>query len=65
MPVSLDGREHSITVPFGIANVAYAVQPGDKLTLQLTSSTLPYASISAFGVVDVSDITLTVPIVNE
>lgn len=65
VPVRLDGREHSITVPFGIANVAYAVQPGDTLTLQLTSSTLPYASISAFGVVDVSDITLTVPIFNE
>nr|MCW1957210.1 hypothetical protein [Mycobacterium sp.] len=64
VPVSLDGREHRITVPFSIANVAYAVQPGDKFTLQLTSSTLPYLSLSAFGVVDVSAIDLTLPLAN-
>jgi ABC-2 type transport system ATP-binding protein len=64
VPVTLDGRQRSITVPFNIANVAYTVQPGDKLTLQLTSSALVFASISAFGVVNVSDIAVTLPIVN-
>ena len=64
IPVTLDARQHSITVPFTIANVAYTVQPGDKLTLQLTSSALVFASISAFGSINVSDIAVTVPIVN-
>ncbi len=65
VPVTLDGRQHSITIPFAIANIAYTVQPGDKLTLQLTSSALVFASISAFGLVNVSDIAVTVPIVNR
>jgi ABC-2 type transport system ATP-binding protein len=64
IPVTLDGREHSITVPFDIANVAYTIQPGDKLSLQLTSSALVFANISAFGKVKVSNIGVTVPIVN-
>lgn len=64
IPVRLDGRQHNVTVPFDIANVAYTVQPGDRLTLQLTSSAFVFLSISAFGAVDVSDISVTVPIVN-
>lgn len=62
VPVILDGRERTVEIP--LADIAYTVySPADALTLQITGSALPYASLTAWGVIDISDISLKVPTV--
>ena len=62
VPVTLDGRERTVEIP--LADIAYTVySPADSLTLQITSSALPYANITAWGFIDISDISLDVPTV--
>ena len=62
VPVTLDGRERTVEIP--LADIAYTVySPADSLTLQITSSALPYANLTAFGFIDISDISLEVPTV--
>lgn len=60
VPVTLDGRTHSVT--FNLANIVYtsddSVDPGD-LTLQITSSATAYENFTAFGVINISNIGLT------
>jgi ABC-2 type transport system ATP-binding protein len=60
VPVTLDGRTHSVT--FDMANIVYTsddpVTPGD-LTLQITSSATAYENFTAFGVINISNIGLT------
>ena len=63
VPVTLDGRQHTVTMP--LANIAYtAPGPGSALTLQLTSAAVQYASLTSFGLVKVSDVSVALPIIN-
>lgn len=60
--VTLDGRQRTVTVP--MADIAYTVNnPGDSMTLQITSSALPYADMFAWGLVTITDVKLEVPTV--
>ncbi|SBS74554.1 X-Pro dipeptidyl-peptidase domain protein [uncultured Mycobacterium sp.] len=58
--VTLDGRSHSVSV--NMENIVYTsddpVTPGD-LTLQITSSATAYENFTAFGVINISNIGLT------
>ncbi|MCX2932056.1 peptidase S15 [Mycobacterium sp. CVI_P3] len=60
VPVILDGRTRSVTVD--MENIVYTsddpVTPGD-LTLQITSSATAYENFTSFGVINVSNIGLT------
>ncbi|EHB57569.1 X-Pro dipeptidyl-peptidase domain protein [Mycolicibacterium rhodesiae JS60] len=63
VPVTLDGRSHSVT--FNMENIVYNVaNPGDDLTLQITSSATAYERFTAFGVINISNIDLTLPTAN-
>jgi ABC-2 type transport system ATP-binding protein len=61
VPVTLDGRSHSVTV--NLANIVYTVQDPttDNLTLQITSSATAYENFTAFGAINISNIGLTLP----
>jgi ABC-2 type transport system ATP-binding protein len=61
VPVTLDGRVHTVTVP--LEEVAQTVSPGDTLTLQLTGSATAYENFTAAGVIDVSSMQLALPTV--
>ena len=62
VPVTLDGRER--TVDIALADIAYTVYGAtDSMTLQITSSALPYANLTAWGVIDIADVSLDVPTV--
>ncbi len=63
VPVTLDGRSHTVT--FNMENIVYNVaNPGDDLTLQITSSATAYERFTAFGVINISNIDLTLPTAN-
>lgn len=59
IPVTLDGRTHTITMD--MADIAYTADVGDSLTLQITSSTVNYEKFWGYGWVNISDIGLTLP----
>jgi ABC-2 type transport system ATP-binding protein len=62
VPVTLDGRERTVEIPMGA--IAYTVNTvSDSLTLQITSSALPYANLTAWGFIDIDDVSLDVPTV--
>ncbi len=60
VPVTLDGRTHSVT--FDMENIVYTsdnpVDPGN-LMLQITSSATAYERFTAFGVINISNIGLS------
>lgn len=60
IPVILDGRERTVTM--SIEDIAYTVAEGDSLTLQITSSAVNYENFTTLGVIDISNITLDVPL---
>ncbi len=59
--VTMDGQTHTATV--NMENIVYTVDDPnvDNLTLQITSSTTAYWSLTSYGVVNISNINLTVP----
>jgi ABC-2 type transport system ATP-binding protein len=59
VPVTLDGRTHNVTV--NMENIVYTVQDPntDNLTLQITSSATAYENFTSFGVINISNIGLT------
>lgn len=62
VPVTLDGRERTVEIPMGA--IAYTVDnASDSLTLQITSSALPYADLTAWGFINIDDVNLDVPTV--
>ncbi len=62
VPVTLDGREHTVNIP--MAPLAYSVgSAADSLTLQIASSALPYANMTAWGFIDIGTVNLAVPTV--
>ena len=61
IPVALDGQARQVTID--LENIAYTAGPGDSLTLQLVASTTPYESLTAFGFINVSSVSVTLPTV--
>jgi ABC-2 type transport system ATP-binding protein len=62
IPVVLDGKPQSVTVP--MEDIAYTVGPNDSLTLQIVGSATAYEDFTAFGVIDVSGVDVTLPTAN-
>lgn len=60
VPVVLDGRERTVTIP--LANIGYSTPPEGTLTLQITSSATNYENFTTAGVINVGDIQLDLPI---
>ena len=47
-----------------VGDIAYTVSnPGDSLTLQITSSALPYTDLLGWGFINIGDLKLDVPTV--
>lgn len=63
IPVRLDGRPHTVTFP--MENIAYTMDPGDTLTLQIVDSATAYEDFTAFGLISVTDIALALPVADR
>ncbi|MGD9618742.1 MAG: CocE/NonD family hydrolase [Mycolicibacterium sp.] len=65
IPITLDGRTHTVTAK--LENIVYTMNPGDSVTMQLTSSASPYKLPlwAGWGGINVSDIELTLPTVAD
>jgi ABC-2 type transport system ATP-binding protein len=61
--VELDGRKRTVTVP--LHSIAYTMTPGTSVTLQLTNAAIPFDNITSFGLVNLSDIQLSMPTVKD
>ena len=61
VPVTLDGRTHTVTVP--LEEIAYTMTPDDSVTLQLVGSATDYENFTAVGVIHVSSMTVQLPTV--
>ena len=59
VPVSLDGRPHTVSIP--LEDIAYTVGANDSLTLQIVAYSSMYFN-SSVGVIDVSDVRLDLPV---
>jgi len=59
--VTLDGKEHSTTLPLEI--VVFTAKPGSKLTLQLVATTVAYAEPRLGGTIDFQSVHLGLPTV--
>jgi ABC-2 type transport system ATP-binding protein len=59
VPVTLDGQTRTVSVP--IADIAYTAGSSPSLTLQITSSASLYWN-SSWGVVNISDVSATLPV---
>lgn len=63
IPVVLDGREHTVAIP--LADIAYTTPTGGTLKLQITSSATNFENFTTVGVINIGDVTLTMPIHNQ
>ncbi|MGB3231339.1 MAG: CocE/NonD family hydrolase [Mycobacterium sp.] len=61
VPVTLDGRTHTVTVD--LEQIAYTMSPGDTLTLQVVGSATPYENFLQWGFINVGDIEIALPTV--
>jgi ABC-2 type transport system ATP-binding protein len=62
VPVVLDGRER--TAEIDLADIAYTVYgAADSMTLQITSSALPYADLTTWGAIDIGAVEVRLPTV--
>jgi ABC-2 type transport system ATP-binding protein len=59
VPVTLDGKRHTLSLPLEI--VAAAVTRGEHVTLQITSSTDAYASQRALGTIHFTRVAIEIP----
>ena len=47
-------------------NIAYTMEPGSEgVTLQIVDSATPFEDFTSFGVINISDVTLTLPTAHE
>ena len=60
IPITLDGKEHTITA-FPIANVAYTASPGSTLTLQIVANSSLYQNTSVNWGVDINKVAVSLP----
>lgn len=63
VPVVLDGTTRTVTVELG--SVAHRLQPGASITLQVTTSGMPFYNLFSLGAVDVTRIELSLPTVAD
>ena len=63
IPVVLDGTKREVTV--SMEDIAYTMGPDDSLTLQIIGSATPFENFTSFGVIDISDVDLTLPTANS
>ncbi len=61
IPVTLDSRSHTVTVP--LETIGYTAQVGTSLELQLVATTVAYVTPRLGGTVDFSRVTLVLPTV--
>ena len=61
VPVTLDGKRHTLTLPLEI--VAAVDKPGEHFTLQITPSTDAYAAQRALGTIHFTKIAIALPAV--
>ncbi|MGB3356390.1 MAG: CocE/NonD family hydrolase [Mycobacterium sp.] len=61
IPVTLDGRTHTVTI--AMEQIAYTMEPGDRLTLQLVGSATPYFNLFQVGFINVDGINIVLPTV--
>jgi ABC-2 type transport system ATP-binding protein len=61
VPVTLDGLPHQVTIP--LSAIVYTAEPGDSLTLQITSSATAFEDFTAFGGIAISDVQVSLPTV--
>lgn len=59
VPVTLDGREHTTTVP--LSNIAYTMDHSSDLEVQIVSSATPFLNLTQWGYVNVSDVGVSLP----
>lgn len=59
VPVTLNGQTHTASIPLNM--VAATLNPGQTLTLQLVASSADFLTISSFGSMTVSGMTLSLP----
>ena len=59
IPVKLDGKTREVSVD--LEDIAYTMDPGDSLTLQIVGSATPFENFTSYGVINVSSVDLTVP----
>jgi ABC-2 type transport system ATP-binding protein len=61
VPVTLDGKEHTLTM--NLSDIVYTYDPESTggLTVQITSSATAFENLTSFGLVNISDITVTLP----
>lgn len=62
IPVVLDGGTRTVSVP--MEDIAYTMEPGDSLTLQIVGTATPFENLTSFGIVDISRVDLTLPTAN-
>jgi ABC-2 type transport system ATP-binding protein len=62
IPVTLDGKSHTVTVP--LEAIAYTATSGAELTLQVVSTATPYLNVLTFGGIDISSMQLVLPTVD-
>ena len=60
VPVTLDGRHHTVTLPLEL--VAYATEPGGDLTLQIVATAAGYPQLSPTGEIRIDEIGITLPV---
>jgi ABC-2 type transport system ATP-binding protein len=59
IPVTLDGRQRTVT--FDMENIAYTMGADDSLTLQIVDSATAYEDFTSFGLVTITDVSITMP----
>lgn len=59
IPVTLDGRSHTVTVP--LETVGYTAKPGTSLELQLAATTVAYITPRLGGTIHFSRVTVVLP----
>ena len=59
VPVTVDGNEHTVSVP--LADIVYTMAPDSDLELQIVSFATAWASFTQFGAINVQSVRLELP----
>ena len=65
IPVTLNGQQQTVEIP--MEDIAYTVNANGQqshLTLQIVSSATPYLNFTQYGVINVSGVSVTMPVYN-
>jgi ABC-2 type transport system ATP-binding protein len=63
IPVTLDGQTHTVTIP--LEQVAHTLSAGQTLTLQVVASTANYENFGSFGVLNVTNLGVSLPTITD